>query len=163
MDYFFSYHLCVGLIWLVVGSVQIYHAKEGAWSRTRALNWKAHRIFGWFAIFFLVLHIAMMAAMTIENPVNQHQVILIGYVGMVYRAIANLSKGIKHGRLARIKNAKMAEGGGSERRDKDKDKDEENRQKHKMYMFFVYVRTTMGSGSIRIGAWALWLVGHFMS
>jgi len=32
-----------------------------------------------------------------------------------------------------------------------------------MFMFNTYVRTTMGSGSIRIAAWALLLVGNFLS
>jgi hypothetical protein len=91
----------------------------------------------------------MMAAMTYENPVNQHFIILFGYVGMIFRAISNLLRGFY--------NAWMAV------RSNNQEEKASFMKKHKMYMFFVYARTTMGSGTIRLAAWALWFVGHFLS
>jgi hypothetical protein len=131
------------------GSFQIYRAKEGGWSSSHATNWQAHRIFGWFDIFFVCAHICMMAVMTYENPVNQHLIILVGYVGMICNAISNLLHGIEYARMAVRSN--------------DQEEKRTSVRKHTMYMFFLYVRSTMGSGSIRIAAWALLLVGHFLS
>lgn len=90
-----------------------------------------------------------MAVMTYENPVNQHLIILVGYVGMICNAISNLWQGIEYARMAVRSN--------------DQEEKRTSVRKHTMYMFFLYVRSTMGSGSIRIAAWALLLVGHFLS
>ena len=153
-------------MWLTVGCFQIYF--------TPPTSWKAHRIFGRVAVVVLVGHIIMMAVMTYENPVNQHLIIIVGYVGMICNAISNLWQGINYARMTvaarreeeeknscvigRFKNwvsamfsSKKQTGSGS------------YAQLHKMCMFNVYVRSTMGSGSIRIAAWALLLVGHFLS
>mmetsp|Transcript_14229 Transcript_14229/g.24177 ORF Transcript_14229/g.24177 Transcript_14229/m.24177 type:complete len:269 (-) Transcript_14229:1019-1825(-) len=80
IDYFFCYHLGIGIMWLIVGFIQIYKAKAGGWSLFHKTNWKAHRVFGRVAILIVCAHIFMMAIMTRENPVNQHPII---YSGMV--------------------------------------------------------------------------------
>ncbi len=112
-------------------------------------NWKAHRIFGRVVVFVLIAHTFLFSAMVYENPVNQHPIIIFGYVGVIFHSISNTCRGIM--------NAMKAS------RCVDINEKSEYVRKHKMYMFFVYVRTTMGSGTIRIAAWALWLVGHFLS
>ena len=149
MDYFFSYHLTVGIMWLIIGFIQIYRAKQKGWSLHTKTNWKAHRIFGRVAIFVLIAHTFLFSAMVYENPVNQHPIIIFGYVGVIFHSISNMCLGI----MTAIKASRSA----------DDDEKSEYVQKHKMYMFFVYSRTTMGSGTIRIAAWLLWLVGHFLS
>jgi aerobic-type carbon monoxide dehydrogenase small subunit (CoxS/CutS family) len=181
-------------MWLTVGCFQIYF--------TPPTSWKAHRIFGRVAVVVLVGHIVMMAVMTYENPVNQHLIILVGYVGMICNVISNLWQGIKYARMtvaARREEEEKNSGvicrckkwvstmfsSQSARREEEeknsgvicrckkwvstmfsskKQKSSETfAQLHKMCMFNVYVRSTMGSGSIRIAAWALLLVGHFLS
>jgi hypothetical protein len=148
IDYFFSYHLAFGVTWLTVGFIQIYKARSGGWCLDEKSNWKAHRLFGRVALLSVMFHVCMMAIMTYENPVNQHPIILFGYSGMIYRSLTNIRQGIK--------NAMKAV------RSTDEKEKHNYIKKHKMYMFMVYARTTMGSGTIRIAAWALWFIGHFM-
>ncbi len=117
----------------------------------------------------------MMAVMTYENPVNQHLIILVGYVGMICNVISNLWQGIKYARttVAARREEEEEKNSGvicsfkkwvSTMFSSKKQKSSETfAQLHKMCMFNVYVRSTMGSGSIRIAAWALLLVGHFLS
>lgn len=92
IDYFFSYHLVIGLIWLAVGFLQIYRARDGGWCIDKKMNWKAHRIFGRVALVCVSVHILMVTAMIIENPVNQHPIILFGYCGIILRSLENLYK-----------------------------------------------------------------------
>lgn len=129
-----------------------------------------HRILGLIATIVLCAHICMMAAITSENPVNQHPIIILGYVGMICSGILNFLQGIRYAMMAVA--AKREENRWNWNRIKNKIKNRimnrvvasaENVQKHKMFMFNTYVRTTMGSRSIRIAAWALLLVGNFLS
>jgi hypothetical protein len=152
------------------GFIQIYYAKEDGWSSTPATNWMCHRILGLIATIVLCAHICMMAAITSENPVNQHPIIILGYVGMICSGILNFLQGIRYAMMAVA--AKREENRWNWNRIKNKIKNRimnrvvasaENVQKHKMFMFNTYVRTTMGSRSIRIAAWALLLVGNFLS
>ena len=158
MDYFFSYHLAFGILWLFVGYIQIYKAKKGGWALSDKTNWKAHRVFGRVAFVLVICHICMMAIMTRENPVNQHPIILFGYCGMIFRSIRNVYKGVKYARLT----ASTSPTRNENQSDEDRRQHLLNRRYHEMYMFFVYARTTVGSGTIRFAAWALWLVGQFL-
>lgn len=158
MDYFFSYHLGIGIIWLFVGFIQIYKAQEGGWSLTPKTNWKAHRAFGRVAIVIVCAHICMMAIMTNENPVNQHPIILFGYCGMIFRSVRHVYLGVKYAREAAKTSPRRVPNQTVEQRNEHRF----NRRKHEMYMFYVYARTTVGSGTIRVAAWALWLVGQYL-
>ncbi|KAL7493450.1 hypothetical protein ACHAWT_006652 [Skeletonema menzelii] len=158
MDYFFSYHLGIGIIWLFVGFIQIYKAQEGGWSLTPKTNWKAHRAFGRVAIVIVCAHICMMAIMTNENPVNQHPIILFGYCGMIFRSVRHVYLGVKYARQAAKTSPRRVPNQTAEQRNEHRF----NRRKHEMYMFYVYARTTVGSGTIRVAAWALWLVGQYL-
>ena len=87
--------------------------------------------------------------MTAENPVNQKPVILVIYASMVLSAISEFLAAYYYARKTKDS--------------EDDVKKSENKTMHEMHAFFLYARTIMGSGPIRIAAWLLWLVGHFVS
>ena len=160
IDYFFGLHLAVGIMWLLVGFIQIYQAKLGGWSLSPNTNWKAHRMFGKVVIVIVIAHICIMGLMALENPVNQHRWIRFAYTGMVYHALSILLKGVEYARKTARSSPLKVE---NENQTNEKIYEHRlNRTKHGMYMFFLYTRTTMGSGTIRVTAWVLWLVGQFL-
>ncbi len=149
MDYLFGLHLAIGILWLAVGFIQIYKAKKNGWSRTDETNRKAHRIFGKFAVFTVLLHTCITTTMTLENPVNQHRIIKFAYAAIVFQSISNIWQGVKYAILTRNR--------------REDDDHLLYKKKHEMYMFYVYTRSTLGAATIRVTAWALWLVGQFLS
>jgi len=150
IDWYFANHLVFGTLWLLVGFIQIYQAKPGAWSFDPATNWKVHRNFGRIAVTSISIHIILMIFMTSDNPVNQHPIIVFMYVARIVGSVQNLWLGLKHAFAMTAID------------DKDSPEHRAHKEKHKLYMFYLYTRSTMGSGSIRLGAWVLWLVGHFL-
>mmetsp|Transcript_12843 Transcript_12843/g.19368 ORF Transcript_12843/g.19368 Transcript_12843/m.19368 type:complete len:518 (+) Transcript_12843:49-1602(+) len=148
IDWFFFFHLSIGLLWLCAASLQIYKHKVGGWSFERGEHWKTHRMFGKVALFISLLHTFMMTLMAWENPVNQRLIIQIGYGGMVLQSARLLRNGIKYAGLTARSTG---------------DQKKTNKKLHEMSMFLLYVKTIRGSGTIRITAWLLWFVGQFLS
>eukprot|EP00985_Skeletonema_marinoi_P003105 scaffold1290_cov119-Skeletonema_marinoi.AAC.6 len=148
IDWFLFFHLSIGLLWLCAASLQIYKHKVGGWSFEREEHWKTHRMFGKVSLLIALLHTLMMTYITFENPVKQRLIILIGYWGMVSQSVRHLSRGIKFASLT-------ARSTGDEKK--------RFKKLHEMNMFILYVKTIRGSGTIRISAWLLWIVGQFLT
>jgi len=140
--------LSIGLLWLCAASLQIYKNKVGGWSFERGEHWKTHRMFGKVSLFIALLHTFMIMYITLENFVNQRLIIVIGYWGMVYQSVRLLYYGTKYASLT-------ARSTGDEKK--------RFKKLHEMNMFILYVKTIRGSGTIRISAWLLWIVGQFLS
>ncbi|KAK1741658.1 hypothetical protein QTG54_007231 [Skeletonema marinoi] len=148
IDWFLFFHLSIGLLWLCAAFLQIYKHKVGGWSFEREEHWKTHRWFGKVSLLIAILHTLMMTYITLENPVNQDFMITVGYLGMVIQSVILLQRGFKFASLT-------ARSTGDEKK--------RFKKLHEMSMFQLYVKTIRGSGTIRISAWLLRLVGQFLS
>jgi len=105
-------------------------------------------MFGKVSLLIALLHTLMMTYITVENPVNQDSMITVGYLGMVIQSVKLLYNGFKYASLT-------ARSTGDEKK--------KSKKLHEMSMFLLYVKTIRGSGTIRISAWLLRLVGQFLS
>jgi hypothetical protein len=81
-------------------------------------------------------HIAMASRIAWRNPVNQVSFISIQYWAMIFESLLLAANGIW---FAMEKNYPM----------------------HLVRMFFTWIQSVVGSGSIRLTAWVLWLIGKF--
>ena len=148
IDWFLFFHLSIGLLWLCAAFLQIYKHKVGGWSFEREEHWKTHRMFGKVSLLIALLHTVMMTYIAFENPVKQAPIIVICYLGIVIQTVRDLVKGIRYASLT-------ARSTGDEKK--------RFKKLHEMSMFILYVKTIRGSGTIRISAWLLWIVGQFLS
>jgi hypothetical protein len=190
IDFYFGHHLALGTLWLTFGALQIYMARSG-WSvrvkyihtptyfppQHRLLPWslsdihfhfwiflclhrsifstflfcssslpqhdrkvrrKAHKLFGTFValpIFFG--HLGMACRIAWRNPVNQSTFISLQYFAMIAESFLLAMNGIWF----------AMEGN--------------HHGMHIVRMFFTWIQSVVGSGSIRLTAWILWLIGKF--
>eukprot|EP00562_Extubocellulus_spinifer_P002113 CAMPEP_0178489204 /NCGR_PEP_ID=MMETSP0696-20121128/10256_1 /TAXON_ID=265572 /ORGANISM="Extubocellulus spinifer, Strain CCMP396" /LENGTH=492 /DNA_ID=CAMNT_0020116999 /DNA_START=68 /DNA_END=1546 /DNA_ORIENTATION=- len=147
LDPYFTAHLIAGLGWLFFGFVQIFWARKG-WSTNTEVQHKIHRLFGYcVALPALFCHLFFASRMILRNPVNQVGVIKSLYISTVFESVLSCYIGIGYMRKAK--------------RATDTTRKERLKQMHKVRMTFAYFQSIFGSGSIRIAAWILWVVGKF--
>jgi hypothetical protein len=164
IDWYFTLHLCAGISWLTLGSLQIFLARSG-WSVSKCL-WisrasgilvlipellfhlssfqqnevvrkRAHKFFGYFlALPAFACHMIMACMMAVRNPVDQIFIIQLQYFATLLESVILVALGIMYRRKG-------------------------NNEMHILRMSFAFIQSVFGSGAIRVTAWLLWLIAKF--